>query len=218
MPGGWAFGGTTPSAAELNTLWLNTDLLGQRDQQGLPGGDDFAPLHDRAAEPTPATTEVTITRLDAKGRLPLPSCPVLDHHLAGERDGSVLVVFLPDTDAAPRPGYDTPLLRVDARRRLLLSPVLRLKLGLAENAAVLARVDAARGVVELMAASRLEPQLNELFDAHRRQVLSMPSAVDEPLLPRLTALPGGRMHPSPTTAPSTPRRRLPPATPTEEET
>ncbi|MCZ2825986.1 MULTISPECIES: hypothetical protein [unclassified Modestobacter] len=208
LPGGWAFGGSAPSAAELNELWLNTDLLGERDQRA-PAGDDFTPLHARAAEPAPARTELTVTKLDAKGRLPLPLCPVLDAQLPAERDGGVLVVFLPGAAAAPRPGYDTAPLRVDPRRRLLLGPALRTQLGLAADATVIARADAARGVLELMAASRVEHQLDELFDAHRRAPQPAGSAAAADDRPVLTALPGGRLHPSPAGAPSAPAPELP---------
>ncbi|WP_409332435.1 hypothetical protein [Trujillonella humicola] len=91
LPDGWAFGGSAPSTAELNELWLNTDLLRERNQRP-PGAADFSPLHAHAAEPAPARTELTYTKLDAKGRLPLPLCPVLDAQLPAERDGGVLVV------------------------------------------------------------------------------------------------------------------------------
>jgi hypothetical protein len=56
---------------------------------------------------------VTFTKLDAKGRLPVPLCPLVDAQPAAERDGDVLAVFLPGAPATPRPGYDTPPLRVD---------------------------------------------------------------------------------------------------------
>ncbi|TKJ17996.1 hypothetical protein [Blastococcus sp. CCUG 61487] len=91
LPGGWAFVGSAPSTAERNELWLNTDLLRERNQRP-PGAADFSPLHAHAAEPAPARTELTFTKLDAKGRLPLPLCPVLDAQLPAERDGGVLVV------------------------------------------------------------------------------------------------------------------------------
>ncbi|WP_164702958.1 hypothetical protein [Modestobacter sp. KNN46-3] len=199
--GGWAFGGGAPSAAELTELWLNTDLLRERAQRP-PAAADFTPLHARAADPAPARTELTFTKLDTKGRLPLPLCPVLDAQLPAERDGGVLVVFLPGGSAAPRPGYDTAPLRIDGRRRLLLGPALRAQLGLAPNATVVARTDTDRGVLELMPASRLEPQLDELFDSHRRPRRSTPPGAEEQPVPRLTALPGGRMQRSPGAAPS----------------
>ncbi len=184
---GWAFGGSAPSAAELDALWLNTDLLGQREASSAPTAEDFTPLHSGTAAPAPAATCLAFTRLDAKGRLPLPQCPVLDVRLAAERDGAVLVVFLPAASGAPRPGYDTPLLRVDARRRLLLNGPMRAQLGLGDNATVVVRADADRNVLEVMAASRLEPHLDELFDAHRRDASTAGGC-----RAGLTALPGGR--------------------------
>jgi hypothetical protein len=77
-PGAWAFGGEVPSAAELNELWLNTDLLRQRDPMQGAAHEELAALHARAAEPAPAQAQVTFTKLDAQGRLPVPLCPVLD--------------------------------------------------------------------------------------------------------------------------------------------
>ena len=148
---GWAFGGSAPSAAELDALWLNTDLLRQRGASTAPTAEGFTPLHSGAAAPAPATTSLAFTRLDAKGRLPVPQCPLLDVRLAAERDGALLVVFLPGVSGTPRPGYDTPLLRVDARRRLLLGGQRRAQLGLGDNATVVVRADADRNVLELMA-------------------------------------------------------------------
>jgi hypothetical protein len=168
LAGGWAFGGHVPSAAELGELYVNTDLLGRRQPLHLTTAEALAPLHARAATRAPARAEITFTRLDAGGRLPVPLCPVVDVHLRAERDGAVLVVFLPDTAEAPRPGYYTPKLRVDPRGRLLLGPDLRDQLGLAAGATVITRADTDRRVLELMAASRIEPQLDDLFDAHRR--------------------------------------------------
>lgn len=124
----------------------------------------------------------------------MPLCPVLDAQLPAERDGGVLVVFLPGGSAAPRPGYDTAPLRVDARRRLLLGPALRTQLGLAANATVIARTDTERGVLELMPASRLEPQLDGLFDTHRSRRGGTPRGSEGRSVPQLTALPGGRMR------------------------
>ncbi|MGR7027250.1 hypothetical protein [Geodermatophilus sp. URMC 62] len=175
----------------LDQLWLNTDLLGGRGGSAAPTAQDLAPLHVRAAEPAAADTRVTFTRLDAKGRLPMPLCPVVDVQLAAERDGGVLVVFLPGADGSPRPGYNTAPLQMDSRRRLLLGGPLRAQLGLAANATVVARADAARGVLELMAASRLEARLDELFDAERRDAQSASATTARPAL---TALPGGRLH------------------------
>ena len=193
---GWAFGGSAPSAAELDALWLNTDLLRQRGASTAPTAEDLTPLHSGTAAPAPATTCLAFTRLDATGRLPVPQCPVLDVRLAAERDGAVLVVFLPDASGTPRPGYDTPLLRVDARRRLLLGGPMRAQLGLGDNATVVVRADADRGVLDLMAASRLEPHLDELFDAQRRDavrraVLALPLDQRVPLV--LTTF-GGYTH------------------------
>jgi hypothetical protein len=202
LPGGWAFGGTAPPA-ELNTLWLNTDLLGQR--ESLPAAESFAPLHARASQPAPSRAQVTFTKLDAKGRLPVPLCPVIEGELVAERDGDVLRVFLPGAATAPRAGYDTPPLRVDARRRLLLGRPLRNQLGLPDNATVITRVDTEETVLELMAASRIEPQLDQLFDAHRREAPATPGPVADGTR-RLTALPGGRLTPSPVAASSTPPR------------
>lgn len=54
--GGWAFGGSAPSGAELTELWLSTDVLRERDQRP-PGAADFAPMHARAADPTSARTD-----------------------------------------------------------------------------------------------------------------------------------------------------------------
>jgi len=213
--GGWAFGGEAPSPAELNELWVNTDLLRRRNPLQLTAHEELAALHARAAAPAPAQAQVTFTKLDAQGRLPVPLCPLLDVHLTGERDGAVLVVFLPGAEQGPRPGYDTPRLRVDARRRLLLGAPLRAQLGLADNGTVIARFDAARSVLELMAAARVEPQLDELFDNHRRDATSpvtspASSAVDmltaSPATPSqrggLTALPGGRLRTASGRAPS----------------
>jgi hypothetical protein len=143
-------------------------LLGRREPLHLTTAEDLASLHARAATRAPARAEVTFTRLDAGGRLPVPLCPVVDVHLRAERDGAVLMVFLPDTAEGPRPGYDTAPLRVDARGRLLLGPQLRDQLGLAAGATVITRADTDRGVLELMAASRIEPHLDDLFHAHRR--------------------------------------------------
>ena len=165
-----------PSAAELGELYLNTDLLGRRQPLQLTTAEDLAPLHARAATRAPDRAEVTFTRLDAGGRLPVPLCPIVDVHLRAERDGAVLVVFLPDTAEAPRPGYDTPKLRVDVRGRLLLGPVLRDQLGLSAGATVITCADTDRGVFELMTASRIEPQLDDLFDAHRRDTPAPGSA------------------------------------------
>jgi hypothetical protein len=212
-PGAWAFGGEVPSPSELNELWLNTDLLRQRDLMQGAAHEELAALHAGAAEPAPARAQVTFTRLDAQGRLPVPLCPVLDERLAGERDGAFLVVFLPAADRTPRPSYETPRLQVDARRRLLLGPPLRALLGLADNGTVITRFDRAQGVLELMAAARIEPQLDELFDAHRRDAAPQTvPATEMPASPAspshrggLTALPGGRLRnatgPAPFAAP-----------------
>ncbi|WP_448639410.1 hypothetical protein [Geodermatophilus sp. URMC 63] len=126
---------------------------------------------------------------------------MLDAQLPAERDGAVLVVFLPGGSATPRPGYDTAPLRVDARRRPLLGPALRTQLDLADNATIVARTDTERGGLELMPASRLAPQLDELFDSHRSPRRSTPPGAEQQPVPRL-ALPGGRMHLSPGATPS----------------
>ena len=149
-----------------------------------------------AAAPAAAPAEVTFTKLDAKGRLPVPLCPLVDTQLAAERDGDVLVVFLPGASASPRPGYDTPPLRVDARRRLLLGGPLRAQLGLPDNATVISRTDTERGVLVPIAAGLLARRRLGLYDAPRRAAATTTAASERRR--GLTALPGGRLHPSPT--------------------
>jgi hypothetical protein len=61
---------------------------------------------------------------------------------------------------------------------------LRSPLGLADNATVISRADPERGVLELMAADRLEPHLDELFDTHRREALSGATASSGERRPR----------------------------------
>jgi hypothetical protein len=62
----------------------------------------------------------------------------------------------------------------------------------ATSTTLVTRADAARGVLELMAASRLEPQLDELFDAPRHDTIPPAAAVT--VRPTLTALTAGRRH------------------------
>lgn len=102
------------------------------------------------------TRSTTLMRtLHAQGRLPLPVDAGAATKLPAERDGALVIVYLPGSPDQPRPTYATNALPLEARGRLTVPAGVHREAG---NADVLAVLDPDRRTVTFTAPLDLQPR------------------------------------------------------------
>lgn len=169
VPASWAgFGALLGSAGERVPAEALTLAVAADRAPGQSAAVDLSGIWALPAAVAPVRGHALLRTLDSKGRLQLPVTRASAAMLPAERDGALVVVFLPGADRTPRAGFTATPLPLDARGRHTLTAGVRAAAGIADRADLLAYLDRDARTVTITAASRLDTALAAALDILRR--------------------------------------------------